>query len=176
MGAMVIFLDNSSSGYGILMIAVATIFSYPPDIKHQEDGLAPMKKSAQKADFFMVYFSIMKNILLSGLLLLFTYCLATFVFNPANLFDELWWLDIPMHIVGGFGTALFVYFFFEYIGKPISYLWLCISFVLVAIVWEIHEYLIGAVLYDTWFGWFDTTKDTINGWVGTTIAYYLVRK
>jgi hypothetical protein len=47
----------------------------------------------------------MKQIMLSALYLLTLFSISEFIFNPTYLYYEIVWLDIPMHIFGGFGVA-----------------------------------------------------------------------
>jgi hypothetical protein len=50
----------------------------------------------------------MKHIIISALYLLTLFCLSHFVFDPSYLYNEIPWLDIPMHIMGGFVVGVLV--------------------------------------------------------------------
>jgi len=118
----------------------------------------------------------MKPIISSSLFLLVLLSLSEFVFKPSYLYYELWWLDIPMHILGGFGVASLAYAIFSYKGIHLSYWNTFLAFVLVAVCWEIYEYANGIVTYEILGHWIDTGKDMVDGMVGMSVAYLLIRK
>jgi hypothetical protein len=118
----------------------------------------------------------MKSLLLSSLYLLTVFLVSNNVFDPANLYYELWWLDIPMHLIGGFGVAWFAASLLRLSHKHVSYQAIILSLLCVAVVWELYEYIRDVVAYHTWNGWFDTIKDTINGVIGASIWYYVYNK
>ena len=118
----------------------------------------------------------MKQIITSALYLLMIFALSHFVFEPANLYYELKWLDIPMHIMGGFGIASIVAAILSHNEKPVSFVFLFVTYMVVALMWEVYEYLQGLVDYNTALGWTDTIKDYINGLIGTSLAYLFIRK
>jgi hypothetical protein len=118
----------------------------------------------------------MKPIIISLLYLLVLFCLSTFVFDPSHLYYELPWLDIPMHILGGFGVASLASALFSYGNSKISYWKLFAMYLSVAILWEAYEYIHDMIRVVAWNGWTDTIQDIINGWIGMSIAYFFVRK
>lgn len=118
---------------------------------------------------------MMKQILTSALYLLTIFVVSTFIFEPTHLYYELKWLDIPMHVMGGFGVASLASAVFAYFGKPASFWKLFVVYSIVAIGWEFYEYANDIVNYSLWGGWVDTTSDYINGLIGMLIAYFLVR-
>ena len=118
----------------------------------------------------------MKPIILSSLYLLILFCLSTFVFDPAYLYYEIWWLDIPMHVLGGFGLAFFAGSILTFLGKSVTYWKIIIFYLIIATGWEFYEYLKDIVLYTDKNSWKDTLSDFINGLIGMSAAYYLVRK
>lgn len=118
----------------------------------------------------------MKHITISVLYLFILFCLSVFVFEPAHLYYEIWWLDIPMHVMGGFGVASLVGAILSYRGKKVSYKRLFLGYLTVALVWEIYEYVNALPSLLMWGGWFDTGKDLIDGAIGMSIAYLFVRK
>lgn len=81
-----------------------------------------------------------------------------------------------MHIMGGFGVASLAVAIAEYFKKPISFWKLFAAYVVVAVAWELYEYVHDVVTYTDWNGWVDTSKDFINGAIGTLIAYILISK
>jgi hypothetical protein len=118
----------------------------------------------------------MKNIIISAIYLLILFCLSAFVFDPAHLYYEIWWLDIPMHILGGFGVASLVGAVLHYKGQKVSYKRLFLGYIIVAVVWEIYEYVHALPTLIEWGGWFDTVKDLVDGAIGMSIAYLFVKK
>lgn len=118
----------------------------------------------------------MKQILTSALYLLTIFAVSHFIFEPTYLYYELRWLDIPMHIMGGFGVASLVSAVLAYTNRSISFWSLFISYTLFAIAWELYEYVQDVQALVEWNGWRDTTKDYINGLIGVGIAYLFIRK
>ncbi len=118
----------------------------------------------------------MKQILTSALYLLAIFSVSHFIFDPTHLYYELKWLDIPMHIMGGFGVASLTAAVFSYIEKPVSFWKVFFVYSAVALSWEVYEYVHDLVTYMDWNGWFDTIKDYIDGIIGMSIAYLFVRK
>lgn len=118
----------------------------------------------------------MKQIVISSLYLLVLFSLSYFIFDPAHLYYELKWLDIPMHILGGFGVASLVSALYSYFGKPISPWKIFIAYTFAAVAWELYEYVHDVVIGREWNGWFDTIKDYIDGGIGAAISYRLMKK
>lgn len=124
----------------------------------------------------LCYTFSMKNIVISALYLIILLCLSVFVFDPSYLYYELPWLDIPMHIMGGFGVASLTGAILSYKKKNVSYKRLFIAYAIVAVSWELYEYVKDIMAITEWNGWFDTIKDLIDGLIGMSIAYFFVRK
>lgn len=118
----------------------------------------------------------MKNIVISALYLIVLLCLSAFVFDPSYLYYELPWLDIPMHVMGGFGVASLTGAILSYKKQTISYWKLFVVYSIVAISWELYEYVNDIMAIAGWNGWTDTSSDFINGAIGASIAYLFVRK
>lgn len=118
----------------------------------------------------------MKHIVSSLLYLVTLLCLSVFVFDRTNLYYEIPWLDIPMHVMGGFGIASLTLSISNYKNKNISLLGVLAVYACVAIGWELYE-LVGDILnHSVWNGWSDTISDFINGMIGAYGAYYLLKK
>lgn len=115
----------------------------------------------------------MKPIIISLLYLSILLALSTFIFDPTHLYYELPWLDIPMHILGGFGVASLAGAILVYKGMKISYKYLFISYLLVAITWEGYEYAHDMIRGRIWNGWVDTIKDLVDGAIGLSVSYYI---
>lgn len=118
----------------------------------------------------------MKNIIISALYLLILFCLSNFVFEPTYLYYEIPWLDIPMHILGGFGVASLTGSILSYRGEKVSYIKLLAAFLAVALIWEIYEYTRGVTDLSVLSGWLDTAKDLIDGLIGMSVAYFFIKK
>ncbi len=118
----------------------------------------------------------MKQIITSALYLLTIFSVSHFIFDPTHLYYELKWLDIPMHIMGGFGVASLTSAVLAYFNKPISFWRLFFVYSVVALAWEMYEYLQDIANYSDWNGWFDTMKDYFDGIIGMSVAYLFIRK
>jgi hypothetical protein len=118
----------------------------------------------------------MKQIITSVLYLLIIFSVSQFIFEPAHLYYEIRWLDIPMHIMGGFGVASLAAALYAYFDKPVSFWKIFLIYALVAVAWELYEYIHDLVTYTTWNGWLDTIKDFVDGFIGASIAYLFIRK
>jgi hypothetical protein len=118
----------------------------------------------------------MKQIVTSALYLLTIVAVSHFIFEPAYLYYELKWLDIPMHIMGGFGIASLVSAVFSYAGRPVSFWHLFMLYAAAAVSWELYEYMQDMAAGTDWNGWVDTIKDFIDGAIGVGLAYLFIRK
>lgn len=125
----------------------------------------------------------MKHIIISSLYLIILFCLSKFVFDPAYLYDEIKWLDIPMHIMGGFGVASLTGALLSYKGIKVSYTKLFVTYLVVAVAWEVFEHIHNLIVMGVWNGLrtqqadiFDTIKDLVDGYIGMSFAYFFVRK
>lgn len=118
----------------------------------------------------------MKQIVISSLYLLILFFVSQFIFYPAHLYYELKWLDIPMHILGGFGVASLTSALYAYFGKTISFWKLFMAYTAVAIAWELYEYVSDLITSQEWNGWLDTVGDYFNGAFGMVAAYRLMKK
>lgn len=118
----------------------------------------------------------MKHIISSLSYLIILLCLSVFVFDKTNLYYEIPWLDIPMHIMGGFGVASLALSIANYKNKNSSLLGVLAMYACVAIGWELYELAGDIVHHSLWNGWSDTISDFINGTIGAYCAYYLLKK
>ncbi len=119
---------------------------------------------------------VMKQIIISALYLLTLFAVSLFVFEPTYLYYELPWLDIPMHIMGGFGVASLASAILAYFNKPVSFWKLFFAYTALAVAWELYEHVKDIVTYSEMNGVFDTAQDYVNGIIGMGIAYLFVRK
>lgn len=124
----------------------------------------------------MVYFLLMKHIISSSLYLIILLCLSKFIFDPTYLYYEIPWLDIPMHVMGGFGITSLTLAIAAYKKKKMSLISALIIYLVVAVGWEVYEFLGDVINTMKWNGWGDTLADTCNGAIGALVAYYLLKK
>ena len=118
----------------------------------------------------------MKHIISSALYLVILLSLSEFVFDPTRLYYELPWLDIPMHVMGGFGVASLTIAILNYKRKRLLFQSILFAYFIVAIGWEAYELAHDMALGVPWNGWSDTLYDIFNGGVGAFVAYYLLKK
>lgn len=118
----------------------------------------------------------MKHIIISTIYLLFLFCVSKFIFDPVYLYYELPWLDIPMHIMGGFGVAALALSLFSYKKIKVSYLRLFFVYLFIAISWELYEYFFNPIFLTTEYDWIDTISDLINGFIGMNLVYLFIKK
>jgi hypothetical protein len=115
----------------------------------------------------------MRKIFLSLLLILFVFLFSRLVLEPRDIYIKLFWIDIPMHILGGFvWSYLFInlnsYFKFNFKIKHILFFVL-----LIAIIWEIYEIITGVAnlnILDSKYGIPDTLQDITFGLFGAFLA------
>ena len=98
-----------------------------------------------------------------------------------HLFFYIWWLDIPMHILGGLWIALFA--LASYYGslaikeKEYSQLFVTIFAVAmtlsIGLFWEIYEFGVDHAVGDTEVGLADALMDLTNDLVGALLAAWL---
>ncbi len=112
----------------------------------------------------------------STLYLLAEFLISWFVFEPLHLYYEIWWLDIPMHIFGGFGVAWFFISLFTVLKKSHALRVILFCTLLIAVSWEIFERILDIFAIRAWNGWVDTIKDLIDGMIGALIAYKIFSK
>lgn len=118
----------------------------------------------------------MKSVILSALLVLGIFLVSNYIFVPMHLYDEIWWLDIPMHILGGAAITLLVSSCANFFGYAFSRKDYFIAYLIIAGLWECAEYVRGMVIYDSMWKYIDTIKDLIDGALGTWLVVHLTKK
>ena len=120
----------------------------------------------------------------------FVITLAVFHYlgNQFYLYVKISWYDVFMHIWGGIGIALFIYWFIiTYFKKnrgeisPMTsdyFLTVVIVTLIIGIVWEGMEtyYDIAGAPVGTVDYYIDTLKDLFNDTLGSVIAYLFLRE
>lgn len=91
------------------------------------------------------------------------------------MYQELWWLDIPMHILGGFGVGAFFLSVFEYKKRPVTYRTIFLLYIVIALGWEFLEAYKGFTNLQDLGDVVDTLADLFNGALGAAIAYRVVK-
>jgi hypothetical protein len=81
-----------------------------------------------------------------------------------------------MHMLGGFGVGSFFLAIFEYKKKIVTLVHVLVLYGIIALGWEVHEMLRGFTDLTQVGDVLDTLADLCNGAIGTSVAYYLVRR
>lgn len=98
-----------------------------------------------------------------------TYFISKNIFEPFNFYYDYKWLDIPMHMLGGF---LFANLFLETINnKYINFRNLLFFTLFIGISWELLEYALDITNLKSFVGWFDTFKDLFDDILGAYLAF-----
>lgn len=112
-----------------------------------------------------------------------------FLFTDAYFLVD--WLDQPMHFAGGFAMGMLALAVHRYetvsthtkhVSLWYHYLFVIGFTVLIAVLWEFHEYVLDHTL-TVWMGWpqsqvslRDTMSDLLLGLLGGTLAFLSYRK
>ena len=118
----------------------------------------------------------MKHIISSLIYLALLLLISVFIFDRSNLYYELPWLDIPMHVLGGFGVASLAYAIGAYRHSHVTFRAVILFYVVIALGWELYEVWKDVSGGHMWNGWSDSISDFINGLIGVVGAYYLLKK
>ncbi|MBP6948946.1 MAG: hypothetical protein KBC41_01840 [Candidatus Pacebacteria bacterium] len=125
----------------------------------------------------------MIRIILSLLFLLTVFSISKFIFDPAYLYYELPWLDIPMHVIGGICVAFLVTSLLLYKKIKVSFLYIVVWYMIIAFSWEIYEHILNYMHVKTWYGSrmplediVDSLYDFLNGFIGMSIFYLFMKK
>lgn len=93
---------------------------------------------------------------------------VVFLMTGIDKFEDHWWYDNVAHLAGGVSVGTAVHNFTGDIKQSL------VSFLLIATVWEIFEYLVGERPWDGSMCWDhameDTVLDTVMGLIGVYIA------
>lgn len=118
---------------------------------------------------------INKNTILYSIGIITLLLISELLFNPSNLYFELRWLDIFMHIMGGLlfaGLFYNVFYNNKYIDQNKLFIYIIISVLIIGIFWEISECIRDIFSHNLWGGVADTIKDIINDTIGALIYIY----
>jgi tellurite resistance protein TehA-like permease len=108
-------------------------------------------------------------------------CIANGIADYWHLYFYIWWLDIPMHILGGFWvalTSLAIYYAFR--GRNENdhstvfvYALAIASALLVGLVWEVFEFSVDSIVSEFVTKPADIIKDLIDDLIGGVLAAVL---
>lgn len=117
-----------------------------------------------------------KKSFLYFLLLIVLFLFSELFLIPARLYFEFKWLDIIMHIVGGYllGGLFYNIFIYKYKESNYKYLWLLFFVFIIGVLWEVSEYIRDIIAQREWSGMIDTIKDIFDDIIG--VLLYLYRK
>ncbi|USN87504.1 MAG: hypothetical protein H6779_03765 [Candidatus Nomurabacteria bacterium] len=120
---------------------------------------------------------MIKNIsLLTVVVLWLVFATAHAFFKTTELYWFYLWLDIPMHLAGGF-LVVMTWFVLQrrfIAGEKIfsqKFFHPLIILAIMMVAWEIYKYMIGDIVMDNYVS--DTILDLIMGTVGGLIAFKL---
>lgn len=117
-----------------------------------------------------------REILFAQFLAAFILANLTWLAIAHSLYWRLWWLDIPMHVLGGVWAGLCGAWLVARRGHSFSIIG-CVAFALaVGVAWEIFEYSVG--LTDSPFMSYqlDTAKDILMDCVGGFLAALIAKR
>ncbi|HUQ30045.1 MAG TPA: hypothetical protein VM103_00810 [Candidatus Paceibacterota bacterium] len=93
------------------------------------------------------------------------------MYNLAHhVYFERWWMDIPMHLLGGLAIGTL---FVGLSPRPRPLLFL-VAVLLISIGWELFEYVFGTTYSNTNY-LFDTSHDLLDDVIGAAVAYGIAR-
>lgn len=118
-------------------------------------------KNIREINYFKVFFIL--------LCIFLSYYLSKNILEPLNFYNDYRWLDIPMHILGGF---LFASLFLNIISdKYINFKNILYFVLFIGISWEIFEYTLDIINLTSFPGWLDTFKDLLDDIIGAYLAF-----
>jgi len=93
-----------------------------------------------------------------------------------QLYEIFWWWDIPSHMLGGLGAALFTAWAASAIRWRITLLLCVTSAFIIGVGWEIFEYSnhLGGSPFMSYT--IDTIKDLIDDAIGGAAAFFVSRR
>lgn len=85
------------------------------------------------------------------------------------------WVDIPMHIFGGFMAGLFTFVLLRAVGWRESRKNVLAGVIFVGVSWEILELFYRVDIVDMYY-WLDTCKDLLDDTIGGLLSLYIWKK
>jgi len=110
------------------------------------------------------------------------FLISQFILDPLNLYVKIWWLDIPLHFIGGIAVAFTAHVLlseYEREGKfkasrLLRALFIIFFVAFVAVVWEWYEWVLIYLFKWPPNSWNDTLKDLAMGVLGAVIGAFTV--
>ena len=113
------------------------------------------------------------RLLFAQLLILFPLAVTSWLAVEYSLYWRIWWLDIPMHLLGGLWAGIFSVWLIARRDNHPSLLW-CLTFALfVGVAWEVFEYSEGIAAAYHFSYPFDTAKDLAMDLLGAIFGWIL---
>jgi hypothetical protein len=137
------------------------------------------KRTPQTGVFFCATIRSMVRLttvffLISLSILAVVHILATSLY----LYWQIWWLDIPMHLLGGItvvlGFATAWNFSVPLAHKLLTWYGSLLGVFVVAVCWEVFQYLITETLKPDYV--VDTLTDILCGLIGGVVGWYIVQQ
>ncbi len=99
-----------------------------------------------------------------------------------GFYNNIWWYDIMMHILGGIGIGLSVFWFLKTVSKKSTnktiFIYVVIFTFIAGLLWEGIEayYDIASAPVGSGAYYFDTVKDLIDDTIGAFISLFFLNK
>lgn len=100
---------------------------------------------------------------------------AHLIANDLYLYWTYKQIDIPIHVLGGIMSGLYVLVALRYFKLPEILKNVAIGVFIIGVAWEVLEIIYKAVDYG-WYYYFDTVKDLIDDVVGAVISLYIWKR
>ena len=116
------------------------------------------------------------------ILYLTTFLLIAHLIGMQGLYYSTWYYDDILHFMGGFTVAVMAFVFFPKIKVKTNFINIFIFIVLVAFLWELHEYLWDLFLVKDYgfpimqLGIKDTISDFLLALVGGFVYYFIINR
>ncbi|MDQ5957134.1 MAG: hypothetical protein QG614_109 [Patescibacteria group bacterium] len=116
-------------------------------------------------------------------LILLTQVFSEFFLVKNNLYYLIPWIDIPMHMLGGFLFGVLFIISIDYLEQKYnkvfiknSYKNIILLVLIIGVVWEVYEYCNYIFRDFVWGGWLDTFKDLLDDLLGAGAGYFLIKR
>jgi hypothetical protein len=120
-----------------------------------------------------------KKISQSVVLLVLLITVLHFFSSAYNLYISLWWIDIPLHFLGGMFAAYFsvwLWFFWRGEKLPAGIFSLMVGgAVAIGLAWEIFEFSLRVTFSPEGY-LLDTASDLLSDLAGAIFAYFIFKK
>ena len=92
-----------------------------------------------------------------------------------DLYNIIWWWDIPTHFLGGVWAGVFTAWYLQHARRDVSILYCALGALSVGLIWEVFEahFSVGTDPFMPY--WLDTCKDLLMDTVGGSTAGLAIR-